>query len=61
MLLSLPLRPNAADFEKNMPNTAGTRKKYRPEVADVVPRSTVDWDTSQADDFRTRGEPWTIK
>jgi hypothetical protein len=25
------------------------------------PRSTVDWDTSQADDFRTRGEPWTIK
>src|SRR4051794_23950681 len=24
-------------------------------------RSTVDWDTSQADDFRTRGEPWTIK
>src|SRR3954447_11352070 len=26
-----------------------------------VPRSTVDWDTSQADDFRTRGEPWTIK
>src|SRR5215212_9879761 len=27
----------------------------------IVPRSTVDWDTSQADDFRTRGEPWTIK
>jgi hypothetical protein len=27
----------------------------------AVPRSTVDWDTSQADDFRTRGEPWTIK
>jgi hypothetical protein len=26
-----------------------------------LPRSTVDWDTSQADDFRTRGEPWTIK
>ena len=25
------------------------------------PRSTVDWDTSQADDFRTRGGPWTIK
>jgi DNA-binding CsgD family transcriptional regulator len=25
-----------------------------------VPRSTVDWDTSQADDFRTRGGPWTI-
>src|SRR4051812_39657541 len=32
------------------------------EIADEnVPRSTVDWDTSQADDFRTRGEPWTIK
>jgi hypothetical protein len=28
---------------------------------ETVPRSTVDWDTSQADDFRTRGEPWTIK
>src|SRR3954464_14044360 len=27
----------------------------------LVPRSTVDWDTSQADDFRRRGEPWTIK
>src|SRR5215213_998002 len=27
----------------------------------LVPRSTVDWDTSQADDFRTRGEPWIIK
>jgi hypothetical protein len=27
----------------------------------VFPRSTVDWDTSQADDFRRRGEPWTIK
>ena len=27
----------------------------------LLPRSTVDWDTSQADDFRTRGEPWTIK
>src|SRR3954462_11563096 len=27
----------------------------------VIPRSTVDWDTSQADDFRRRGEPWTIK
>src|SRR5690349_23406347 len=26
-----------------------------------VPRSTVDWDTSQADDFRRRGGPWTIK
>src|SRR6476619_3474084 len=25
---------------------------------EVVPRSTVDWDTSQADDFRRRGEPW---
>jgi hypothetical protein len=25
------------------------------------PRTTVDWDTSQADDFRRRGEPWTIK
>ena len=25
------------------------------------PRSTVDWDTLQADDFRTRGEPWTSK
>ena len=22
---------------------------------DILPRSTVDWDTSQADDFRTRG------
>jgi hypothetical protein len=27
----------------------------------TVPRTTVDWDTSQADDFRTRGVPWTIK
>ena len=27
----------------------------------VLPRSTVDWDTSQADDFRTRGGSWTIK
>ena len=26
-----------------------------------LPRSTVDWDTSQADDFRTRGGSWTIK
>src|SRR5437588_8266955 len=26
-----------------------------------LPRTTVDWDTSQADDFRTRGVPWTIK
>jgi hypothetical protein len=24
-------------------------------------RLTVDWDTSQADDFRTRGVPWSIK
>jgi hypothetical protein len=24
-------------------------------------RITVDWDTSQADDFRTRGVPWSIK
>jgi putative transposase len=30
-------------------------------IVSVVPRSTVDWDTSQADDFRRRGEPWTIK
>jgi hypothetical protein len=27
----------------------------------LVLRITVDWDTSQADDFRTRGVPWTIK
>jgi len=26
-----------------------------------IPRSTVDWNISQADDFRTRGGPWTIK
>src|SRR3954467_11368327 len=26
-----------------------------------VLRSMVDWDPSQADDFRRRGEPWTIK
>ena len=26
-----------------------------------VPRNTVDWDTLQADDFRTRGEPWTTR
>lgn len=26
-----------------------------------VPRVTVDWDISQADDFRTRGVPWKIK
>jgi 3-oxoacyl-[acyl-carrier protein] reductase len=25
----------------------------------AVPRITVDWDTSQADDFRTRGVPWS--
>jgi hypothetical protein len=24
-----------------------------------IPRITVDWDTSQADDIRTRGVPWT--
>ena len=24
-------------------------------------RITVDWDTSQADDFRRRGEPWKTK
>ena len=30
-------------------------------MSENLPRSTVDWDTSQADDFRTRGEPWTIK
>jgi N-acetylglutamate synthase/N-acetylornithine aminotransferase len=24
-------------------------------------RITVDWDTSQADDFRTRGVSWSIK
>jgi len=28
---------------------------------DPLPRSTVDWDISQADDFRTRGEPWTTR
>ncbi|MCA1836983.1 MAG: hypothetical protein LC721_11915, partial [Actinobacteria bacterium] len=28
---------------------------------DWIPRITVDWDTSQADDFRTRGVPWTMK
>src|SRR3954451_5758827 len=27
----------------------------------ALPRSTVDWDTSQADDFRRRGEPWKTK
>ena len=27
----------------------------------TFPRSTVDWDTSQADDFRTRGVSWTTK
>src|SRR5229473_1829512 len=27
----------------------------------TVSRVAVDWDTSQADDFRTRGVPWTIK
>src|SRR5260221_5796704 len=27
----------------------------------LVPRVTVDWDISQADDFRTRGVPWKIK
>ena len=26
-----------------------------------IPRIMVDWDTSQADDFRTRRGPWTIK
>jgi hypothetical protein len=25
----------------------------------AVPRPTVDWDTSQADDFRERGGSWT--
>src|SRR3954454_14380563 len=30
-------------------------------IVSVVPRSTVDWDTSQADNFRRRAEPWTIK
>jgi hypothetical protein len=31
------------------------------EQGQPLPRTTVDWDTSQADDFRTRGVPWTIK
>lgn len=31
------------------------------EQNDRVPRSTVDRDTSRADDFRTRGGPWMIK
>src|SRR6476469_3701353 len=26
-----------------------------------LPRITVDWDTSQADDFRMRGASWTIE
>jgi hypothetical protein len=26
-----------------------------------LPRSTVDWETSQADDFRTRGRSWKSK
>src|SRR3979411_19255 len=30
-------------------------------AATGFPRITVDWDTSQADDFRTRGVPWMIK
>src|SRR3954471_1384234 len=30
-------------------------------VGSNLPRGTVDWDTSQADDSRRRGEPWTIK
>jgi len=30
-------------------------------IEKILPRSTVDWDTLQADDFRTRGEPWTSK
>jgi GAF domain-containing protein len=31
------------------------------EIKNPLPRITVDWDTSQADDFRTRGVPWTIR
>jgi putative ABC transport system substrate-binding protein len=27
----------------------------------ILRRITIDWDTSQADDFRTRGVSWTIK
>jgi hypothetical protein len=38
----------------------GDRLNYRNGYREL-PRSTVDWDTSQADDFRTRGGPWTIK
>src|SRR5260221_6327319 len=30
-------------------------------LGSVVPRVTVDWDISQADQFRTRGVPWKIK
>ena len=30
-------------------------------IVSTLPRITVDWDTSQADDFRTRGVPWSIK
>jgi hypothetical protein len=40
---------------------AFTGNRRRQVGAPHLPRSTVDWDTSQADDFRTRGEPWTIK
>ena len=47
---------------------AGGRRGRRPgeqkalsAAQEEVPRSTVDWDTSQADDFRTRGGSWTIK
>jgi hypothetical protein len=45
---------------ENLPN--GLRaKEHLCDVKDGVLRITVDWDTSQADDFRTRGVPWTIK
>jgi hypothetical protein len=31
------------------------------DASSILRRITVDWDTSQADDFRTRGVSWSIK
>jgi hypothetical protein len=41
-------------------DASARRRTCRRHIA-TFPCSTVDWDISQADDFRRRGEPWTIK
>ena len=37
------------------------RLRFSVAIKSVISRPTVDWDTSQADDFRERGVSWTSK